>query len=91
MASLILNYIKSQQENHNSEVKDLLNRLATKEWQSYVQLSQGSSPVGDFPTHSGMSDEEELLRVAANEAELGIGEVLVEIPNGEEFKYLKVD
>lgn len=87
--------LQAEQERNNSrelraehERERLLNRAAAKEWQTYVQL-EGSRNQGTFGSPSepyvGMSDEAELERYRAQQAEAlmasqghGLGESLTD-------------
>lgn len=60
----------------------------TKEWQSYAQLSAAQAPFDSYDSeYVGMSDEEELRRMAHNAANaMGTGEVLIEVPSEESIQ-----
>lgn len=72
-----------ERENWERERERLLNRAMTKEWASYVQMTQALTPSissEEPPLPSkGMSDEEELRRfMGAVEGE-GLGEVVFDM------------
>lgn len=82
---------KSRQIERNSweeERKDLLNRLMTKEWTSYAQLSMSGNTHSDFDdVVEGMSDEEEMSRWGHNLAQAEeTGETIIELPTEESLQ-----
>lgn len=55
----------------------------TKEWESYAQLSQSQNISFNDDVMVGMSDEEEMERMARSFAGEHYGETLVEVPDAE--------
>lgn len=62
-----------------AERERLLNRMMTKEWQSYVQMNGAMQTASDSQSEpeKGLSDEEELRRIGVDPE--GLGETYVEM------------
>lgn len=87
LTSMILqsNSLQREREEWREEKKDLLDRVMTKEWESYVQVKHGGTQGLSQTEYIGMTDEEELerMRTSFSDGE-GVGEVIVEMPDSEE-------